>query len=112
MFIYGVGNNVVCLGKSVNIEAYMGLYGSSSFGPIDGSGDHQQIYGRIECQQFHTYKQEGQFVVAGSDNPVGDFSMPYCPQPISASNIPKQRLAKSKYSVADIIYYYDGSTPG
>jgi hypothetical protein len=111
MFIYGVGNNVICLGKSVNIEAYIGLYGNSSFGPIDGSGDHQQLYGRIECQSFHTYKQEGQFVVAGSDNPVGDFSMPYCPQPISASNIPKQRLAVSKYSVADIIYYYDGSTP-
>ncbi len=106
MFIYGVGNNVICLGKSVTIEAYIGLYGGSCFGPIDGSGDSQQIYGRIECEEFHTYKQEGTFAIAGYDNPVGDFAMPYCPQPTSEDTMPKQRIAKSKYSVADITYYY------
>ncbi|MBR4404272.1 MAG: hypothetical protein IKT10_04080 [Clostridiales bacterium] len=106
MFIYGVGNNVFCIGKSVTIEAYIGLYGSSCFGPIDGSGDHQQIYGRIECQEFHTYKQDATFAIAGYDNPVGDFVMPYCPQPTSDDTMPKQRIAKSKYKVSDITYYY------
>ena len=106
MFIYGVGNNVICLGKSVTIEAYIGLYGGSCFGPIDGSGDFQQIYGRIECEEFHTYKQDASFAIAGYDNPVGEFAMPYCPQPTSDDTMPKKRIAKSKYSVADITYYY------
>ena len=109
MFIYGVGNNVFVLGKSVTVEAYIGLYGNSQFGPIDGSGNHQQLYGRIECEAFHTFSQNGDFN-QGGDNPVGDFSLPYCPQPASSSNIPKQRLAVSKYSVADVIYYYDSGT--
>ena len=114
MFIFGVGNNVLCLGKSVTIEAYIGLYGGSSFGPIDGSGDKQTIYGRIECQEFHTYDNEEKFIAkvatGNNSNPVGDFCMPYCPQPVKDTTIPKQRLAKSKYSVVDIIYYYEGET--
>ena len=106
MFIYGVKNNVICLGKSVTLEAYIGLYGGSCFGPIDGASECQQIYGRIECQEFHTYKQDASFAIAGYDNPVGDFAMPYCPQPTSEDTMPKKRIAKSKYSVADITYYY------
>ena len=106
MFIYGVKNNVICLGKSVTLEAYIGLYGGSCFGPIDGASECQQIYGRIECQEFHTYNQNASFAIAGYDNPVGDFAMPYCPQPTSEDTMPKKRIAKSKYSVADITYYY------
>ena len=112
IFIYGANNNVICLGSNVNIEAYVGLYGGSGgFGPINDAaeGDHQQIYGRIECSAFRTYDQNGSYSYAGNDNPVGGFAMPYCPQPLSTSTIPSQRLAVSKYHVADIIYYYDGA---
>ena len=108
-FIYGAGSNVICMGSDVTIEAYIGLYGGSGFGPINDAaqGDHQQIYGRVECSAFRTYDQNFSFSYAGNDNPVGGFAMPYCPQPLSTSTIPKQRLAVSKYKVADIIYYYD-----
>ena len=117
MFIYGVGDNVICLGKSVTIEAYIGLYGGSSFGPIDGSGERQTIYGRIECEAFHTFANTawdtGTYDDVGKsvsnptqDHPVGDFCMPYCPQPSTTSSMPQQRIAKSKYSVEDITYYY------
>ena len=107
-FIYGAGNNIICLGPNVTIEAYMGLYGGGGFGPIDGTSEqaHQQIYGRIECNTFRTYLQDGSFGIPGWDNPVGGFAMPYCPQPLSASTIPAKRPAVSKYHVADIIYYY------
>lgn len=110
-FIYGAANNIICLGPNVNIEAYVGLYGGGGFGPIDGTSDtaHQQIYGRVECNTFRTYLQDGSFGIPGWDNPVGGFAMPYCPQPLSVSTIPDQRLAVSKYHVADIIYYYDGT---
>jgi len=106
MFIYGVGSNVFCVGKRVTIEAYIGLYGTSSFGPIDGSGDKQTIYGRIECQQICTFSNSSAFTEAGADHPVGEFCMPYCPQPTTDNSLPKQRIAKSKYSVEDITYYY------
>ena len=110
-FIYGAANNIICLGPNVNVEAYVGLYGGGGFGPIDGTSEtaHQQIYGRIECDTFRTYLQDGSFGIPGWDNPVGGFAMPYCPQPLSVSTIPDQRLAVSKYHVADIIYYYDGT---
>ena len=111
-FIYGAGSNVICMGSDVTIEAYIGLYGGSGFGPINDAaeGDHQQVYGRVECATFRTYLQDASFGYPGNDNPVGGFAMPYCPQPLSTSTIPKQRLAVSKYKVADIIYYYDTGT--
>ena len=107
-FIYGAGNNIICLGPNVTIEAYMGLYGGGGFGPIDGTSEqaHQQIYGRIECNTVLTYLQDGSFGIPGWDNPVGGFAMPYCPQPLSTNTIPAKRPAVSKYHVADIIYYY------
>ena len=107
-FIYGAANNIICLGPNVTIESYIGLYGGGGFGPIDGTSEsaHQQIYGRIECNSFRTYLQDGSFGIPGWDNPVGGFSMPYCPQPLSTSSLPSKRPAVSKYSVADIIYYY------
>lgn len=103
VFIYGVDNNILACGKSVILEAYMGLYGNSGFGPlnVDAKVD---IYGRIECGRTATYTN----FVAGNDNPVGNFCMPYCPQPVSDNSLPKQRIAKSKYSVLDVIYYYGG----
>ena len=112
-FIYGVGSNAMALGPNVTIEAYVGLYGNSNFGPITGTGGggpantktRQNIYGRIECQGFHTFDNNNGFTTL-TDQSSGDFCMPYCPQPISEVSKPKQRIAKSKYSVADIIYYY------
>jgi hypothetical protein len=113
-FIYGVGSNAIALGPNVTIEAYVGLYGQSNFGPITGTGGggpantktRQNIYGRIECQGFHTFDNNENFGIL-TDQSSGDFCMPYCPQPISEVSKPKQRIAKSKYSVADIIYYYE-----
>ena len=40
MFIYGVKNNVICLGKSVTLEAYIGLYESSARNSIHISRMH------------------------------------------------------------------------
>ncbi len=110
IFLYGVGDNLISLGKSVTIEAYMGLYGTSALGPINTGGDHQQIYGRIEADSLRTFNNTTPFGDDTPNQPVGEFAMPYCPQPLSNNTKPKQRIAKSKYHVADIIYYYDSAT--
>ena len=105
VFLYGVNNNILACGPNVILEAYMGLYGNSGFGPLNVDA-RVDIYGRIECGRTATYTN----FVAGYDNPVGNFSMPYCPQPVSDNSLPKQRIAKSKYSVLDVIYYYGGES--
>ena len=106
MFIYGVGGNVIALGKAVTIEAYIGLYGGSCLGPINCGGEHQQIYGRLECDSIHTYHNTIPFKDDAQNQPVGEFAMPYCPQPLTNSSKHKQRIAISKYKVVDIVYYY------
>ena len=75
-------------------------------GPINTGGDHQQIYGRIECDSMRTFSNTTPFEDNAQQQPVGEFAMPYCPQPLSNSTKPKQRIAKSKYKVVDVIYFY------
>jgi len=106
VFIYGVGNNIINVGGSVTIEAYIGLYGGGAMGPINTGGDHQQIYGRIECDSMRTFSNSTPFADDAQQQPVGEFAMPYCPQPLTNSTKPKQRIAKSKYKVVDVIYFY------
>lgn len=109
-FVYGVKGNVINFGPSATIEAYIGLYGSGLMGPLNLGGDHQQIYGRIECDSIRTFSNTTPFDDTCKQQPVGDVAMPYCPQPLSNNTKPKQRIAKSKYHVADIIYYYGSAT--
>jgi len=117
-FIFGANNNVVTIGPNVTLESYIGLYGEhGGFGPITGAGGggpcntnvRQNIYGRVECAQFCTWDNQCGFTVK-LDNTSGDLCMPYCPQPGSDNKLPDQRIAKSKYSVVDIIYYYEAET--
>lgn len=110
VFLYGVGSNLISLGASVTIEAYIGLYGTGAIGPINTGCDHQQIYGRIEADSLRTFNNTTPFGDDTPNQPVGEFAMPYCPQPLSNNTKPKQRIAKSKYHVADIIYYYGSAT--
>ena len=104
MFIYGVGNNVFKMGKSSILEAYVGMYNGSKFGVVEGTTGTLPIYGRIEVTNF----ENGD---AGGDHPIGEVQMPYCPQPKADDSKPAKRTAGSKYSVYDIIYYYDNLTP-
>ena len=106
------------MGPNVTFECYIGLYGDEGgFGPITGSGggggankdERQNIYGRVECSRFCTWSNNVKFEYL-TDESSGDFCMPYCPQPGSSNTKPQKRIAKSKYSVVDIIYYYGTHT--
>ena len=44
-------------------------------------------------------------------NSNGNYCMPYCPRPKSDDTKPIKRTAGSKYSVNDIVYYYQEATP-
>ncbi len=104
MFIYGVGGNTLKMGDSCILEAYIGMYGGSKFGVAEGTSTILPIYGRIEVDSF----ENGD---AGGDHPIGKVQMPYCPQPKQDDSKPVKRTAGSKYSVYDIIYYYDNLAP-
>ena len=108
IFIYGAKNNKLVFSDSTILEAYVGLYDSGEFGVLDGTASVIPIYGRIEANEVHGYKNDNSFNVK-DDTPVGDISMPYCPQPNQDSSLPSKRPAKSKYSVASMIYYYDNN---
>jgi len=108
IFIYGAKNNKLVFSDSTILEAYVGLYDNGAFGVLDGTASVIPIYGRIEANEVHGYKNDNSFGVK-DDTPVGDISMPYCPQPNQASGMPSKRPAKSKYSVASMIYYYDNN---
>ena len=92
------------MGDSCMLEAYIGLYGGSKFGVAEGTSTILPIYGRIEVDSF----ENGD---SGGDHPIGQVQMPYCPQPKADDSKPVKRTAGSKYSVSDIIYYYDNLTP-
>ncbi|PWJ69695.1 hypothetical protein B0O40_2067 [Ruminococcaceae bacterium R-25] len=117
-FLFGANDNIVTMGPNVTFECYIGLYGDNGgFGPITGSGggggankdERQNIYGRVECSRFCTWDNNVGFTYL-TDESSGDFCMPYCPQPGATDTKPKKRIAKSKYSVVDIIYYYGSHT--
>ena len=117
-FLFGANDNIVTMGPNVTFECYIGLYGDEGgFGPITGSGggggankdERQNIYGRVECSRFCTWSNNVKFEYL-TDESSGDFCMPYCPQPGSSNTKPQKRIAKSKYSVVDIIYYYGTHT--
>ena len=109
IFIYGAKNNTLVFSDSTILEAYVGLYGGKgAFGVLDGTASVVPIYGRIEADEVHGYKNDNSWAVK-DDTPVGDISMPYCPQPNQDSAKPSKRPAKSKYSVASMIYYYDSA---
>ena len=108
MFIYGVGDNLLQLGDSTILEAYVGLYNESAFGIREGTANYDPgkanpryipIYGRIEATNFSNG--------ADGDHPLGNVQMPYCPQPRADDNLPPLRTAGSKYKVYDVIYYYE-----
>ena len=116
MFIYGAGGNCLVVANSALIEAYVGLYagasgsgyGNSMFGVIDGTSTILPIYGRIEANEIHGFKNTASSRWQTKDEvPVGKFQMPYCPQPTVDKDKNPVRPAKSKYNVVDIIYYYE-----
>ena len=109
IFIYGAKNNKLVFSDSTILEAYVGLYDNGEFGVLDGTASVIPIYGRIEANEVHGYKNDNSFGVK-DDTPVGDISMPYCPQPNQDKSMPSKRPAKSKYSVASMVYYYDSAT--
>ena len=108
IFIYGVGNNLLQIGDSTIMEAYVGLYNNSAFGIREGTANYAKdknnpfyipIYGRIEATAFSNG--------GDGDHPIGNVQMPYCPQPRADDNLPPKRTAGSKYKVYDVIYYYE-----
>ena len=100
MFIYGAGNNKLKCENSSIVEAYVGLYGNSCFGIAESVSTIIPIYGRVEANYF----ENGD---AGGDHPLGEVLMPYCPKPKTDDTKPPKRTAGSKYSVFDMIYYYE-----
>ncbi len=109
IFIYGAKNNKLVFSDSTILEAYVGLYNNGQFGILDGTASVVPIYGRIESNEIHGFKNDNSWDVK-ENTPVGDVSMPYCPQPNQDSSLPKKRPAKSKYSVKNIVYYYNNNT--
>ncbi|MBR4556332.1 MAG: hypothetical protein IKO15_02525 [Clostridiales bacterium] len=101
-YIFGSGDSCEFYAHSgAIIEAYIGLYDGGKFG---GANEHLDdtltyIYGRIECSKLKM----------GNSN--GNYCMPYCPRPKSDDTKPIKRTAGSKYSVNDIVYYYQEATP-
>ena len=100
--VYGAGNNKFEIGvaggsvKNIVVEAYIGLFETKYPGKsqISISNQVQYFYGRIMAANF----------VASSDS--NDNYLYYCPDP----NAPEPDLPKpatTKYSVEDMIYYYD-----
>ncbi len=100
VYMFGAGNNILQIGDRNMIEAYIGLYGSGStfgFNNCNQESVPIYIYGRIETNNYG---------ISGSTGSPGGLCMPYCPQPGGVEESEKQTgLAKSKYSVADLIYY-------
>ena len=96
MYIIGAGNNLLSVGDTMIIEAYVGLYGNSTLGHGNAMDKDVAIYGRIEADKF-----------GAGDNPTGHFCMPYCPAPSDLDDVPAVREAKSKYKVKNEIYYYE-----
>ena len=84
------------VGDSVILEAYIGLYGNSGFTQAKDIASTIAIYGRIEADYFKDK----------ADNPTGNFQMPYCPAPGSLDEDPEMSAAKTKFEIAQIIYYY------
>ena len=104
IYIYGVGGsdgtNTFCVSDSTTIEAYVGMYGGSSFRKTVSNSNSSEykilIYGRIEADYF-----------AGGNNSDGAMQMPYCPAPGGGAATPERYVeAKTKYQVANIVYYY------
>ena len=95
IFVYGTGGNLFKVGSGDTFEAYIGLYGNSSFEKGDFMSDNIYIYGRIEANTF-----------GGPNNAVGGFCMPYCPSPNTISGEEEFKVAKTKYHVANVAYYY------
>ncbi|MBR4431310.1 MAG: hypothetical protein IKS75_08450 [Clostridiales bacterium] len=94
-YIFGTSGNDFKVGDSCIFEAYIGLYGGSYFKQRNDIASKIAIYGRIEADAF-----------PNGDNPTGDFQMPYCPAPGEIDEEPDERAAKTKFEVAQIIYYY------
>ncbi len=95
IYVYGTGNNSFKVGGGSTFEAYIGLYGNSSFEKCDYMSNMVYIYGRIEANTFK-----------GGNNPTGGFCMPYCPSPNTSSGEDEFTEAKTKYHVANVAYYY------
>lgn len=100
IFIYGAGGNKLKSADSSIIEAYVGLYGGSCYGIAEGTSTIVPIYGRIEATNF----ENG---YSGGDHPLGKVQMPYCPKPKTDDKKPAKRTAGSKYSVYDVVYFYE-----
>ena len=101
IFIFGTGNNKFCFGNDNIFEAYIGIYpaGTSStetsgFYSVGSNGAKVTIYGRMEGKRI-------------TNGTADDYCMPYCPKPKNTNSQPSKRPAKSKYSVSNVIYYYD-----
>ena len=95
-YIFATSNSAFGVGDSVILEAYIGLYGNSGFTQLNDISTKIAIYGRIEADYF---KKAG-------DNPTGHFQMPYCPAPGGLEEDPEMSAAKTKFEIAQIIYYY------
>ena len=94
-YIFGTGSNNFTVGDCVILEGYLGLYGNSYFKQRNDIDSKIAIYGRIEANAF-----------PNGDNPTGHFQMPYCPAPGETNEEPDERAAKTKFEIAQIIYYY------
>lgn len=95
-YVFGVGGNEFSIGDHCMFEAYIGLYGSGSKFAARNDIDNNLplfIYGRIEAAGF------------SESGTTGAFCMPYCPQPLAESDEHGQKVATSKFSVNNIIYY-------
>ncbi len=103
MFIYGVGNNHITLGSSggakVVCEAYVGLFEEKYPGTSVLEFNNQPVYfyGRIQAPKLIAQTNSNNNTVY------------YCPDPNSGKEDPNEPL-KSKYSVYDVIYYYNAGT--
>ncbi len=95
IYIFGTGSNKFKVGDSCTFEAYIGLYGTSTFEQRNDIDSRVAIYGRIEADTF-----------ANGDNPTGHFQMPYCPAPGESGSDPDSRPAETKFEIVQIIYYY------
>ena len=94
-YIFGTSGTSITVGDSVILEACIGLYGNSYFKQRNDIDSKIAIYGRIEANAF-----------PNGDNPTGHFQMPYCPAPGETNEEPDERAAKTKFDIAQIIYYY------
>ena len=101
IYILGVKSNSFFVGPSAKVEAYIGLYGGNGHYDSPGKADNKtEIYGRIEANQIDVGYS------------TGNYCMPYCPAPGSSVSLPSVRPATSKYSVCELVYYYQEPTTG